>query len=72
MQASNGISSDVPNPDDMFALTEEQQKITIVGKWENVNSVEVTVTVATGDNFSRFVLFGGAYHPKCSQYRSCF
>ena len=47
------------NPTDIDNLTTEQQRVTIVGKWTNVNSVQVTVTVITGDGINRFVLFGG-------------
>ena len=59
MEASNVVDSNVENPTDLFALTEEQQKVTIVGKWENVDSVTVTVTVDTWGESARFVLFGG-------------
>ena len=52
--------ADVPNPDDIFALTEDQLEVTIAGKWKNVNSVRVRVTVDTATNFARFVQFGGA------------
>ena len=41
-------------------MSEAQRKVAIVGKWTNVNSVDVTVTVASGPNINRFVLFGGA------------
>ena len=60
IQASNYIFPDVPNPTDVNALTEEERRVTMVGKWSNVNSVRITITVTAGDAFTRFIDFGGA------------
>jgi len=59
VQASNYVEPNVDNPTDINSLSEDQQKVAIVGKWLNVNSVQITLSVTTWPNTNRFVLFGG-------------
>jgi len=68
---NSAVAGEVPNPQNLNDITDEQAKVMIIVQWKDVNSFEATFTLNTWASSDRFIIFSGATTSMNNFCRTC-